>query len=156
MKNLVDWTPQRFWIWAGFEQRWKVIRQSFFNNGNCTNDIGFYIKACHLHYESYTKYVLAVVFYVFQLGVNHGFLLRGVTVTVFRGVCLSSMRFRVELKNCTRESRSRFSTLEKAAAISLLRLKISIFLSWRQENVVLWTICLGRSWSMQIVLWFEM
>ena len=48
-----------------------------------------------------------------KLGVNYGFLLQGVTVTVCKGACLSSMRVRVEIKIFARESRLRFSTLSK-------------------------------------------
>ena len=72
----------------------------------------------------------------------------------FNGACLSSMRVRVEIKNFAKESRLRFSTLAKAAAISLLNSEIPIFLSWHQENVVLGAVGLGR--SSQIVLWPEL
>ena len=47
-------------------------------------------------------------------------------MTIFKGAFLSSMRVRVELKNFTRESRSKFSTLEKAAAISICEVSFSI------------------------------
>ena len=68
-----------------------------------------------------------LVLSVWRLGVNHWFLFVGVTVTDFKGAYLSIMRVRVELKNCTRGPRLRYSTLEKAVAIFLLNSEILIF-----------------------------
>ena len=95
---------------------------------NFTDDIGYLYRSLSASLQELRQVRSSCHLFclsVRRLGVNHGFLLRGVTVTVFKGACLSRMRLIVELKNFTRESRSRFSALEKAAAISLLNSKIS-------------------------------
>ena len=156
-RNFMYRIPEFFGIWVTFKKRREIIWLSFFHN-SYLNDSVSCMLVCLIHYWFCAKFVQIVVFYVFHLRryeVNQELEVHGLTVTVFRGTCLSSIKDMLELKWSISDLRLKLFKLEKALDISWLNSVKLILLIRRSENVTLLTIGFGRSISTQTVLWSE-